>query len=752
MAIQKRFIHFKKFSDFNSKKLSANEANTQYTVGVSGAIQNGEPDILYQSYVWIKDTQQQWTHGRLYNGIDTPIVKGDAENSAVLDGEYEGYSNKAISQISVAVGAATTAGLKGWYYTKVNLNTNSIWLSNDRLVNKIPVIGTVIGLKIETTTATEPDDKNFTCGWKVGDEVTIVNDKKYERCAKISSINGNMITLDRLPFTSETIYMSAPALGDFNEPDEFSITAIKITDNETLKTRTLSSYDKGGVDFGGGSLSEGVQTYSLNIGAHAEGIQTVAYGQYSHTEGFKSQAGYAAHAEGLQTEAIGRNSHAEGNRSKSIGDDSHAEGDRTESRGAQSHAEGALTIAIGDDAHSEGESTIAIGATSHSEGRYTVANMTGAHAEGRYSIANGYGAHAEGGQDSNGNAELKLTSVSGNDKQYTYSSGYPHMYNACYVELDGAHVIAQITGIDTTNKTITLDKTIGNLSDVIVRFAGYAGGVCSHSEGAWSVAVKNSAHAEGYITYAGGLRSHAEGYLTQALGSESHAEGSTTTATGASSHAEGYNNNSIGNNSHTEGRNNTGRAAASHVEGVNNEIDGDNSHAEGQNNYINATNSHIEGRENNVNTSTKIDGIHVEGYKNEVLEDETQYSHVEGMYNKLKQGSYGSHVEGRYNEAYAVGVHIEGSYNTATNNYEHACGIYNKSTKSSDRSKSTQFSIGIGTSNTDRKNAHEIMQDGKHYIYGLGGYDGTNPTAAIDLATLISTPITDAELDELFND
>lgn len=66
MAIQKRFIHFKKFSDFNSKKLSANEANTQYTVGVSGAIQDGEPDVLYQSYCWIKDTKQQWTHAQLY--------------------------------------------------------------------------------------------------------------------------------------------------------------------------------------------------------------------------------------------------------------------------------------------------------------------------------------------------------------------------------------------------------------------------------------------------------------------------------------------------------------------------------------------------------------------------------------------------------------------------------------------------------------------------------------------------------------
>ena len=43
------------------------------------------------------------------------------------------------------------------------------------------------------------------------------------------------------------------------------------------------------------------------------------------------------------------------------------------------------------------------------------------------------------------------------------------------------------------------------------------------------------------------------------------------------------------------------------------------------------------------------------------------------------------------------------------------------------------------------------MQDGKHYIYGVGGYDGTNPSTAIDLATLMSTPITDSELNELFN-
>lgn len=63
---------------------------------------------------------------------------------------------------------------------------------------------------------------------------------------------------------------------------------------------------------------------------------------------------------------------------------------------------------------------------------------------------------------------------------------------------------------------------------------------------------------------------------------------------------------------------------------------------------------------------------------------------------------------------------LKGGNNQATNDSEVAIGRYNKS------NNGTQFSIGTGTSDTDRKNAFEIMQDGKHYIYGIGDYDGTN--------------------------
>ena len=75
MSIEKKLIHVNNFDTFNSKKLSANEANTQYTEGVNRVIKAGSPDISYQSIVFIKDTKQIWTHGQLYI-IESPQSTG----------------------------------------------------------------------------------------------------------------------------------------------------------------------------------------------------------------------------------------------------------------------------------------------------------------------------------------------------------------------------------------------------------------------------------------------------------------------------------------------------------------------------------------------------------------------------------------------------------------------------------------------------------------------------------------------------
>ena len=69
-------------------------------------------------------------------------------------------------------------------------------------------------------------------------------------------------------------------------------------------------------------------------------------------------------------------------------------------------------------------------------------------------------------------------------------------------------------------------------------------------------------------------------------------------------------------------------------------------------------------------------------------------------------GDY-SHAEGNNTKAINSGEHSEGNYNLSIND-------------------KTIHTVGIGTSSDDRKNAEEIHINGDKYVYGIGGYDGTN--------------------------
>lgn len=129
---------------------------------------------------------------------------------------------------------------------------------------------------------------------------------------------------------------------------------------------------------------------------------------------------------------------------------------------------------------------------------------------------------------------------------------------------------------------------------------------------------------------------------------------------------------------------------------TNNVVNGSHAHAEGS--YTQATNScsHAEGQ----NTIAS-------GY----------CSHAEGD-NCVADGNFGSHAEGYYTIAASSFCHAEGSYNVCNNNSIHM--------------------VGIGTKKDDRKNAHEIMRNGDHYIFGIGGYDGKNYSEAKTLQTVIT--------------
>lgn len=141
--------------------------------------------------------------------------------------------------------------------------------------------------------------------------------------------------------------------------------------------------------------------------------------------------------------------------------------------------------------------------------------------------------------------------------------------------------------------------------------------------------------------------------------------------------------------------------------------------------------SHAEGH----NTRTTVYGID---------------AHAEGS--STTANGYASHAEGGGTTANGEYSHVEGEDTTAQNDYEHAQGRFNASHKSSGTfgdAGNTLSSIGFGTADNARKNAVETMQDGKTFIFGLGGYDGTNPTNGVkDLVAAIKSKADAADIPE----
>lgn len=272
---------------------------------------------------------------------------------------------------------------------------------------------------------------------------------------------------------------------------------------------------------------------------------------------------------------------------------------------------------------------------------------------------------------------------------------------------------------DNTYQVITTATSVGQKTpeggEIFNDYEGNsARATYAHAEGRRVTVTGNAAHGEGIGTKATNANSHAEGNSTTASGSSSHSEGYSTTASGGYSHAEGNKSKATANAAHAEGTNTVASAQNAHAEGWSNTADAAQAHAEGGNNTAHGQNSHAEGNGNTANGG----GSHVEGYDN------------------IADGSY-CHVEGGHNTASGSGAHAEGIRTTATNEGEHAEGRYNISNNGGTNASRTVHSVGVGSFGAKR-NAHEIMWNGDHYIYGLGGYDGTNYADAQTLQEVIN--------------
>lgn len=132
------------------------------------------------------------------------------------------------------------------------------------------------------------------------------------------------------------------------------------------------------------------------------------------------------------------------------------------------------------------------------------------------------------------------------------------------------------------------------------------------------------------------------------------------------------------------------------------------SHVEGTGNIAPKASATLEGLDTGATASFVNGANHAEGAGNFAG---AAASHAEGIRNEIGHNAYASHAEG--------------IKNTTQNRAEHASGQYNKSNKATDTfgdAGNTLFSVGCGTSDADRKNAFEVMQDGtcKYYDVATG--------------------------------
>jgi len=242
---------------------------------------------------------------------------------------------------------------------------------------------------------------------------------------------------------------------------------------------------------------------------------------------------------------------------------------------------------------------------------------------------------------------------------------------------------------------------------------------------------------------ASGLNSLAQGQRNLALGDCTHVEGVGNTAYGEQSHAEGGGTIAYGEISHTEGQGTVSYGTNSHAEGGNLEYEIQATRAYTEGGTVIYVNSPILAR----SLVYKTDNTVVEVLQCVFQENEGDYRLLlsEGIDESLEVGgtvyvslcAYGncSHTEGFRTHASGQYSHAEGLYTYTTNNAEHACGKYNVSVQNK-----TLFSVGIGTTENNRKNAVEVTTEGYAYILGLGGYDGTNVSSqnVKHLATIIN--------------
>ena len=492
-----------------------------------------------------------------------------------------------------------------------------------------------------------------------------------------------------------------------------------------------SSYANGKNSHSGGEATAGgVNSFAHGVkGTLASGVNSVALvsgtasGEGSVAMNYSKATGKGSVAIGLGTIASGEYSLSQGHETRANNHDSHAEGYGTNASGDQSHTEGIVTTTNGLASHAEGQgSTTGTNATAaHAEGSYTIANNESEHAQGKYNVSDtensgtlftiGNGTandkrhnvvgiyhngdiNIEGPNTTNHNTGYFKTTVDGNHTEvvrgnYTQTIGTTGKNNTCNITVNG-NTTNRFNG---TSDTRTTGAT----------YEGYGSTFISTTKGAKYIYSYSTTyiHSNGNVTNttAGTRTNITDGYVSE---TNKGSIGTYTTGTtyqytsGSKTDAVGGTRTNI-----TVGNVNVTTRGA-HTESITDE----RSVTVGTHDSLTVN---YGGRTEKI-TGEKITQV-VSGNINAYTDDihdtrlNTRSTYVETVHTYIGDKT-NTYISGNYSIGLGQGIKVSSNTNVST-------GKYNKD-------EASYFAVGIGTSDTNRKNAFWISQGTTTGTNGVG--------------------------------
>ena len=503
------------------------------------------------------------------------------------------------------------------------------------------------------------------------------------------------------------------------------------------------------------STATGVNSAALNNG-NASGEGSVAMN-------YSKATGKGSVAIGLSTIASGEYSLSHGHETRANNHDSHAEGYGTNASRDQSHAEGIVTTTNGLASHAEGQgSTTGTNATAaHAEGSYTIANNESEHAQGKYNVSDtensgtlftiGNGTannkrhnvvgiyhngdiNIEGPNTTNHNTGYFKTTVDGSHTEvvrgnYTQTIGTTGKNNTCNITVNG-NTTNRFNG---TSDTRTTGAT----------YEGYGSTFISTTKGAKYIYSYSTTyiHSSGNVTNttAGTRTNITDGYVSEtnkaSIGtyttgtSYQYTSSNKTDAVGGTrtNITDGYVSET---NKASIGTYTTGTSYQYTSSNKTDAVGGTRTNITVGNVNVTTRGAHTESITNERSfTVGKHDSLTVSsGGRTEKITGEKITQVVSGNINAYTDDTHDTRLHTRSTYVETVHTYIGDKTNTVINgNYSVGLGQgikvssnTNVSTGKYNKDEASYFAVGIGTSDTNRKNAFWISQGTTTGTNGVG--------------------------------